>query len=196
LWAGRQKNKRELLLLLTWPPVRLFATSRSPRRPGSRAMCSWGNHTPEGQSVVKFSFSPRYPHLLPEEMRKPDLETLGRVILNPDGPGWQFSEGGIDFFLEAGRRNHLIVLGDSDLGYYLQFSGPKGCFVPDDIWLSLGDRSRLNEVVCPDDWEASAGLFIPRSLAWEAIRSLCLTGGRSPLIQWISHLDVPDTGNW
>jgi hypothetical protein len=29
-----------MALLPTWPPVRLFVTRRSPRRPGSRAMCS------------------------------------------------------------------------------------------------------------------------------------------------------------
>lgn len=146
--------------------------------------------------MPSFVFSPRYSHLLPEEMRRPDLETLGRLILTPDGPGWEFSEAGIDYYLDDARHHHLIVLGHPELGYYLQFLGPKGCFGPDDIWLSLGNRKRLGEVVCPDDWEASAGLFVPRSLAWVAIRHFCTTGERSEEIEWISPRDMPDTGNW
>ena len=129
-------------------------------------------------------------------MRGPDLAQLEHLVLNPDGPGWQFTEAGIDYFFDDGRKHHLIVLGDTELGYYLQFLGPKGCFGPDDIWLSLGDQSRLGEVVCPDDWEASAGLFVPRPQAWRAIRHFCTTGGRSPAIEWISHREVPETGDW
>ena len=129
-------------------------------------------------------------------MRHPDLEQLEQLVLNPDGPGWQFSQAGIDYFLGDGRMHHLIVLGHPELGYYLQFLGPKGCFGPEDIWLALGNRFRLSEVVCRDDWEASVGLFVPRAAAWEAIRHFCMTGGRSPAIEWISHRDVPATGSW
>lgn len=146
--------------------------------------------------MASFSCSPRYSHLLPEAMRHPDLNALKMLVLSPDGPGWQFSEAGIDYFLEDGRRHHLLVLGHPEFGYYLQFLGPNGCFGPDDIWLSLGDRTRLGEVVCPDDCEASVGLFIPRELAWQAIQFFCTTGARSPMIEWISHLEVPGTGNW
>lgn len=146
--------------------------------------------------MASFLCHPRYSHLIPETMRCPDLKSLEELVLHPDSPGWQFSEAGIDYFLDDGRKCHLIVLADSKLGYYLQYQGPDGCFGPDDIWLSLGDRSRLGEVVCPDDWEASAGLFVPRPLAWQAIHYFCTTGGRSPMIEWISHLEVPETGNW
>lgn len=146
--------------------------------------------------VARFSCHPRYGHLIPEAMRCPDLKSLEQLILHPDGPGWQFSEEGIDYFLDDGRKHHLIVLGDSKLGYYLQYQGPNGCFGPEDIWLSLGDRSRLGEVVCPDDWEASAGLFVPLPLAWQAIHYFCTSGGQSPMIEWISHLEIPETGNW
>jgi hypothetical protein len=151
--------------------------------------------TSEEHAVAEFVFSPRYSHLLPEEMRHPDLGTLGRIILNPQGPGWEFSEAGIDY-LDGGRRTHLIVLQHPKLGYYLHYVGPGGIKDPDDIWLSLGDRSRLGEVVCPDDWEASAGLFVPPSLAWEAIRHFCTSGTRSPVVEWISPRDVPENGNW
>jgi hypothetical protein len=129
------------------------------------------------------------------EMRNPDLERLRQIILNPDGPGWQFSEGGIDY-LSDGRRTHLIVLQHPELGYYLKYIGPGGIREPNDTWLSLGDRSRLGEVVCPDDWEASAGLFIPPPLAWEAIQLFCTTGARSPAVEWISPLETPESGNW
>ena len=146
--------------------------------------------------MAKFVFSPRYPHLLPEELRHPDLDTLGRIILNPDGPGWQFSEAGIDYVFDTGRYHPLIVIRHPELGYYLQFLGGEGRFGPEDIWLSLGDRSRLGEVVCPDDWQASAGLFVPLPLAWEAIRHFCTSGDRSAAIEWINPQDMPENGNW
>lgn len=146
--------------------------------------------------MTRFLCHPRYSHLIPEAMRCPDLELLEQLVLHPDAPGWQFSEAGIDYFLDDGRKHHLIVLGDSELGYYLQYHGPQGCFGSDEVWLSLGDRSRLGEVICPDDWEVSIGLFVSRPLAWQAIRYFCTTGGRSSVIEWISHLEVPETGNW
>jgi hypothetical protein len=129
-------------------------------------------------------------------MRQPDLDMLEKLVLNPDGPGWRFSEAGIDYHFDDGRKHHLTVLGDDDLGYYLQFSGSQGCFGPNEIRLSLGDRSRLGEVVCPDDWEASAGLFISRPHAWQAIRHFCTTGGLWSNIEWISIDKMPDNGNW
>lgn len=129
-------------------------------------------------------------------MRQPTLDQLESLVLNPDGPEWQFAEAGIDYYFDDGRKHHMIVLGDTELGYYLQFLGPQGCFGPNDVWLSLGDRSRLEGVICPDDCEASAGLFVPHALAWQAIRHFCTTGERSPAIEWISHRDMPETGNW
>lgn len=129
-------------------------------------------------------------------MRDPDLTQLEQLVLNPDGPGWQFTEAGIDYYFDGGDKHHMVVLGDPELGYYLQFLGARGSFDPDDVWLSLGDRSRLTEVVCPDDCEASAGLFIPSTNAWEAIKDFCVEGRRSSAIEWISHREVPAAGAW
>jgi hypothetical protein len=157
---------------------------------------SFGGKHHGSNVMARYSCSPRYSHLIPEEMRDPDLEQLKQLVLSPEGPGWQFSEAGIDYFLDDGRKHHLIVLGDTGLGYYLHFLGPDGCFGPDDIRLSLGDRSRLSEVICPDDWEASAGLFVSRVRAWEAIRHFCMTGERSPAIEWITIDEMPEDGNW
>jgi len=146
--------------------------------------------------VASFKCSPRYPHLIPEEMRRPNLEQLRQLVLSPDGPGWQFSEAGIDYLFADGRMHHLTVLGHAQLGYYLKFFDsdiPHEC---QEIWLSLGDRSRLTEVVCPDDWEASAGLFVERKAAWESSHYFCTTGERAPAIDWITESEMPETGNW
>ena len=48
------------------------------------------------------------------------------------------------------RETTLILINDAELGYYLKYFDPEG-----KEWLSLGNRDRLWEVVCPDDWEAS-----------------------------------------
>ena len=83
------------------------------------------------------------------------------------------------------------MLAHLELGYYLNYMG-RG----NEEWLSLGDASRLSEVVIPDDWKASAGLFIPPDKAWPAIEEFCQFGTRSERIAWISPEQVPDDGNW
>ena len=57
---------------------------------------------------------------------------------------------------EAGVARVMAVLSHPDLGYYFHYQ--IGC--PDSGALSCGDRLRLSEVVCPDDLEVSAGLFV------------------------------------
>ena len=99
---------------------------------------------------------------------------------------------------DAFSKNHLLPLrwlrprgGAAHAGrlrHYLTI-GPHG-------WLSLGDRSRLSEVVCPDDWKVSAGLFVPTDKAWLVIRQFCESGTRSNDIEWITPDDMPDDGNY
>jgi hypothetical protein len=131
-------------------------------------------------------FEPRY--VLPWT-RNPDLEELRRIFLHPNGPGWQFGDAMIRYD-ERGQQFTLIVLSHPELGYYLKYLD--SC----DEWLSLGDASRLAEVVIPDDWEASAGLFIAPDQAWLAIKEFCLSGKRTNQIAWITPDQVPDEGNW
>jgi hypothetical protein len=137
--------------------------------------------------MAELSFEPQY--ALPW-MRNPDLEELRRIVLNPKGPGWDFGDARIRY--EArGEQFTLIVLSHLELGYYLKYIDPR-----DEEWLSLGDASRLTEVVVPDDWEASIGLFIPPDRAWLAIEEFCQSGTRSNRIAWIRPEAVPDEGNW
>jgi hypothetical protein len=51
-------------------------------------------------------------------------------------------------------------------------------------------------VICSDDWEASAGLFLAPEKAWIAISEFCRSGARSPDIEWIRPADMPADGNW
>jgi hypothetical protein len=132
----------------------------------------------------KVRFTPRYA-IAP--VVDPDLDWLRELILNPVQPGREFGEAGINFRLGDFQEN-MTLINDRQLGYYLMIGKHD--------WLSLGDRTKLGEVVCPDDWEASAGLFVPKERAWLAIRDFCETGRRSPQIDWIKPGDVPEGGNY
>jgi hypothetical protein len=136
--------------------------------------------------MAEVLFQPRY--AIPA-MRNPELEWLREIILDPFLPGREFGEALIDF-REGERRLSMILLSDPDLGYYLKYD-PTG-----DTWLSLGDATRLGEVVCPDDWQASAGLFVPPDKAWLAVSAFCRTGERSSAITWIRPTELPPEGNW
>lgn len=136
--------------------------------------------------MVEIVFEPRYAL---EATRNPDLSWLRGVILNPFQMGGEFGEATITF-REGAREATLILISDRELGYYLKHEQVG------DIWLSLGDPDRLTEVVCPDDWKASAGLFIPLARAWMVIHEFLLSGTRSAVIGWIQPSDVPESGNW
>lgn len=131
-------------------------------------------------------FEPRYAL---KAVRNPDMCWLRDVILDPCCPGREFGEASITF--RDGRRVAILILiNDRELGYYLNYEAE------DDTWLSLWDPGKLAEVVCPDDWKASAGLFVPAERAWEAIHDFCLSGVRSATLSWIRPADMPEGGNW
>jgi hypothetical protein len=123
-------------------------------------------------------------------MKNPDLVVLRDIILHPAGPGHEFGEALIEY-AQAGKAGTLIVLSDRKLGYYLKYLDATRS-----EWLSLGDKSRLSEVVCPDDWQASAGLFLAPDDAWNAIREFSESGQKSVGVTWIRPQDMPPDGNW
>ena len=113
--------------------------------------------------MLEVVFDPRYA-LRP--VVNPAPEWLQDFILDPFRPGREFGEALISF-REGDRSVSMILLADCELGYYLKYE-PGG-----DTWLSLGDRARLSEVVCPDDWEASAGLFVSPTKVLQAVCDFC-----------------------
>jgi hypothetical protein len=137
--------------------------------------------------VAEVTFEPRY--ALPR-MRNPDLELLRDIILDPSGTGREFGDA-VTSFEDGGNRSTLILLSHDELGYYLRYSDSE-----EDEWLSLGNANRLAEVVMPDDWEASAGLFVAVERAWPAIEDFCQFGIRSEKIEWVRPADMPEGGNW
>ena len=131
-------------------------------------------------------FEPRYE--LPD-LRNPALECLREIILDPFRPGRAFGEAGITF-RDGERVVSLLFITDPQWGYYLKYNAGV------DEWLSLGDSTLLEKVICPDDCQASAGLFISAEKAWLAIREFCVAGTRCSQIDWIRPRDVPPDGNY
>jgi hypothetical protein len=136
--------------------------------------------------MAEIHFQPRY---AVSSVVNPELNWLRELILDPFREGREFGEATIQF-REGERQLRMILISDPKLGYYLNYDPEK------DTWLSLGDASRLSEVICPDDWEASAGLFISADKAWLAISEFCQTGERSGAIKWIRPSSLPEDGNW
>lgn len=131
-------------------------------------------------------FEPRY---AVRTTRNPALDWLRDLILDPFREGREFGEASLTF-RDDGRSAELILIADRELGYYLKYD-PTG-----DTWLSLGDSDRLSEVVCPDDWQVSAGLFVPPEKTLLVIQEFAQSGTRSEAIAWIRPEDVPEEGNW
>ena len=137
------------------------------------------------ERVPETTFEPRYAI---SSIRNPGSDELRDLIVNPNLPGREWGEALITF-VDALRTVSLIVLNEASLGHYLKYD-PSG-----DTWLSVGDRARLGDEICPDDWCVSAGLFVPTDKAWLAVSDFCSTGLRSLEIEWIRPSEIPPTGN-
>lgn len=129
-------------------------------------------------------FDPRYQH--GRFSRNPSLSQLEHYILHD---GSVFGDAAI-YRGDYPSQPHLIILFDDGLGYYIKYLDGKS------EWLSLHDSSRLTDVICPDDWNASAGLFVPPALAWLTIAHFCETGERLKTQEWISPDKMPEESNW
>ena len=136
--------------------------------------------------MAEVYFKPRYAIL---HVHNPELAWLQNVICESSKQGLEFGEATIEYH-ETDKSRSLILISDRELGYYLLYQ-PKI-----DTWLSLGDRTRLSEVICPDDWQASVGLFVSRDKAWLVIYEFCQSGERSSRIEWIRPTEIPEGGNW
>jgi hypothetical protein len=117
------------------------------------------------------------------------LAWLRDVIADPFRSGHEFGEATIVFW-DGELKIDMILIADQTLGYYLKYDAGG------EEWMSLGDENRLSEVICPDDWQVSAGLFISPDQAWLAISEFCQTGKRSDAIKWISPRDLLENGSW
>jgi hypothetical protein len=137
--------------------------------------------------MAKVSFEPRY--ALPI-LADPDPDQLREVLIARTPPGRDWGEALLNYHGDEPRRS-MIVLADPDLGYYLKYIESSG-----DEWLSLGDRSRLDKVIRPDDWDVSVGLFVKPELAWHVVVAFCQSGARSTAITWLRPGDIPATGNY
>jgi hypothetical protein len=85
----------------------------------------------------------------------------------------------------------MLILPNEKYGYYLHYLDKAG-----NAWLSLHDPAKLRETAeCADEWYASIGLFLPKDLAWIAVKEFIETGERSSEIKWIKPADLPEGGN-
>ena len=135
--------------------------------------------------MPRVRIEPRY---WDEILEDPSDATLRHFLLEADQQGhWGDALVRYD---DGPLSREMIILSDLQLGYYFQYISDDGRY------LSVGDPSRLDEVVCPDDWYASAGLFVSPDKAWLILVEFCKSGRRADAVEWITPADMPADGNW
>jgi hypothetical protein len=123
------------------------------------------------------------------QIRNPTMDTLRDLILNPLRPGRAACEEGLIRFDGGVPSSSLIIIYDRSLGWSLQFDKDKS----GDIWVSVGNSTRLSELVCPDDIAVPAGSFVTPEVALEAILHFCQNGERFTGLNWARLADLPIT---
>ena len=137
--------------------------------------------------MAKVTFCGRYDR---ENIESFDVHILEDIILNEEPMGGAWGDATIKYEDDE-FTSQIIVLSDKSHGFYLNYSDESEV-----TFLSLSDRSALEVVICPDDWEASLGLFLGRMSAFNALFDFIKTGRRSQRIEWISENDMPEGSNW
>jgi hypothetical protein len=123
----------------------------------------------------------------------PKLDVLHDLIVAPPPGYWDQGGGGaqLDYLTDASKTS-LMICRSSRYGISLRFYDEQ-----DSPWLSVEDEGKLLECTeLYDEWYVSIGLFLPSGTAWLAVKEFCLTGQRSPKVQWMPASEIPDGGNW
>lgn len=138
--------------------------------------------------MAKVTFNGRYDR---NNVDNIDEQTLADLILKEEPMGGAWGDATIRYEDDFGGKRELIVLADKVHGFYLNYIGSDR-----EVYLSLSNRDALHKVICPDDWEASLGLFLDRNSAFSALLDFIRSGCRSDKIDWINEKDMPEGSNW
>lgn len=103
----------------------------------------------------------------------------------------------IDLYDGRKLMHSLIVSPNLKSGIYLQYLENSGDTKNYTTYLSLYDDSQLDKTIETfDEIYASAGLFLPVDLAWDAVYEFITSGERSSKTAWITPDRIPEGGNW
>ncbi len=132
-------------------------------------------------------FSGRYAK---QDVRVVDSEFLREAFIEESPIGGEWGDAIVEY--EDGENySRIIVVSHEDLGFYLNYTNHEEV-----AYLSVWDRSRLSEIVCPDDINISAGLFLPRDKTYEALSLFADNGNLPQNVEWVCEEDMPENGNW
>lgn len=129
-----------------------------------------------------------------KEIKNIDLVQMKKYIINDFESYWfdNTSDAVIQCFKNNKHTSDMIIGTNIEYGIFLHYTNN----IEDK--LSLYDETKLNEVVdgANCDLKVSAGLLLPKELAWEVIKEFLETGTASDKIRWISPDDIPEDGNY
>jgi hypothetical protein len=138
--------------------------------------------------------------------RWPPVGLLEPFFLAPRGKEWSYLGGNDSWGMTveglAGTAGlpeidqvtvTLYMIGNRDLGVYLQYDKWDGRIRHKYSYGPKGDLSRIGEFVKSlHGDELSVALFIPFAQAWKAVKEFMETdGGRTSSIEWIDAHDLP-----
>lgn len=124
-----------------------------------------------------------------------DLEVMKRYIIEEFETYWikGSGDGFIDMFDNNEKLFTMMIGPNIHYGVYLHVIDYKN----KQDWLSVYDKERLDDVAeTADEIYVSIGLFLPKELAWIAIKDFLSDGALSKSVNWKHPEIIPENGNW
>ena len=137
--------------------------------------------------MPKVSFDGRYDRYGIKELSE---EVLEDIFIRELPIGGKWGDATIKY-QDGAAIYKIIVLADETHGFYLKYIDST-----QEEFMSIADRSKLTEVICPDDWEVSVGLFLDREHAYKVLLDFIKNGKRSDTVEWIQEDEMPKDSCW
>jgi hypothetical protein len=126
-----------------------------------------------------------------------DIGFVEGVFLNPKDDFWdQDSRSGLISYESGSKKTCIIINPFGSSKFYFKHLSYTNNRIEKTL-LSVGNKLDLEVVVMANcEWKASRGLFLNSEIAARVAIEFIRTGDPSPIIEWITPSQLPESGNW